>query len=63
MSKDYKDFIPYEKRSKKQKREFNNEKRRFWDINPVTQVIPDKKKRRYEKKHKRDNYYEDWGDE
>ncbi len=38
-------FVPFEKLSKKKKKEINNMKRNTWyNLNPVTKVIPDKKK-------------------
>lgn len=36
-------FVPYEKMSKKQKREINKEKRNLWEINPVTRKSENKK--------------------
>lgn len=38
-------FIPYEKLSKKRKKEVNAEKRNLWGMNPRTKVIPDKRNR------------------
>ena len=39
-------FIPYEKLSKRNKKKLNRKKRKFWDfINPVSRVIPDKRKK------------------
>ena len=37
-------MIPYNKLSKKRKKEINNQKRNFWTVYPVTKIIPDKKK-------------------
>ena len=36
-------FVPYEKMSKKQKREINKEKRNLWGMNPVTRKSENKK--------------------
>ena len=41
------DFIPYNKRSKKEKRKADREKRQDWgNINPTTRVVPDKHKKK-----------------
>lgn len=54
------EFVPYDKLSKKKKKEFNNKKRNDWgDFNPATKVIPNKRRQ----KKKRDDYYEDYYDE
>ena len=45
-------FIPYEKLSKKKQKELNTLKRNEWNINPVTQITPDKKKYTRKEKHK-----------
>ena len=46
-------FIPYEKLSKKRKKEVNTEKRNSWGMNPHTKVIPDKRnKKRVHDKNK-----------
>jgi hypothetical protein len=46
-------FIPYEKLSKKRKKEVNAEKRNSWGMNPRTKVIPDKRnKKRVHDKNK-----------
>lgn len=46
-------FIPYEKLSKKMKKEINAEKRNSWGMNPRTKVIPDKRnKKRVNDKNK-----------
>lgn len=38
-------FTPYEKLSKKEQRKINQSKRGSWcGVNPVTKIIPDKKK-------------------
>lgn len=42
-------FIPYEKLSKKEKRQRNNEKRKVWEQNPATKIVPDKHKEIKEK--------------
>lgn len=59
MGDNYKDYVPYEKASKREKRKRDKEKRNVWDIPPVTQVIPDKKKKKSREKRRRDNYYDD----
>ncbi len=38
-----KKFIPYEKMSKKQKREIDKSKRNIWTVNPVTRKSENKK--------------------
>ena len=55
--KPYSDFVPYEKASKK-------EKRNTWEIDPVSKVIPDKrrKKDRHDKRKKDDYYFDDEDD-
>jgi len=35
---------PLKKQSKKAQKEYNNSKRNFWDVKPVTKVVPNKKK-------------------
>ena len=48
-----KKFTPYDKLSKKMQKEIDNQKRNTWGaINPVTQVISDKKKYSRKQKHK-----------
>ena len=42
-------FVPYEKMSKKARREFNKQKRIMWEVPPMTKIVPDKHK------EKRDN--------
>ena len=42
-------FIPYEKLSKKEKRKRNNEKRKKWEQNPATKIVPDEHKKIKEK--------------
>ena len=58
--KPYNDFVPYNKASKREKRKRDREKRNTWEIDPVSKVIPDKrrKKDRHDK-HKKDDYYFD----
>ena len=51
-----KKFVPYEKMNKKQKREIDNRKRNIWSVNPVSKVVPDKKKYSRKVKHKDDIY-------
>lgn len=65
MSKKNKDkFIPYAKSSKKEKRKRDREKRNTWEIDPVSKVIPDKrrKKDRHDKRKKDDYYFDDEDD-
>ncbi len=38
-----KKFVPYEKMSKKQKREIDREKRNLWNMNPATRKSENKK--------------------
>ena len=59
--KPYSDFIPYEKASKREKRKRDREKRNTWEIDPVSKVIPDKrrKKDRHDKRKKDDYYFDD----
>lgn len=63
--KPYSDFVPYEKASKKEKRKRDREKRNTWEIDPVSKVIPDKrrKKDRHDKRKKDDYYFDDADDE
>ena len=51
-----KKFVSYEKMSKKQKKELNNRKRTFWNVNPASKIIPNKKKYSRKVKHKNDIY-------
>ena len=62
--KPYSDFIPYEKASKREKRKRDREKRNTWEIDPVSKVIPDKrrKKDRHDKRKKDDYYFDDEDD-
>lgn len=46
-------FIPYEKMSKKQKKEYDKRKRTMWNINPISKIVPDKKKYSRKIKHKK----------
>ena len=65
MSKKNKDkFIPYAKSSKKEKRKRDREKRNTWEIDPVSKVIPDKrrKKDRHDKRKKDDYYFDEEDD-
>ena len=48
-----KKFVPYEKSSKKERKDRDKLKRNEWDFPPITKVIPDKRK----KKTRRDDYY------
>ena len=48
-----KKFTPYDKLSKKKQKEIDDQKRNTWgNVNPATQVIPDKKKYSRKQKHK-----------
>lgn len=62
--KQYSDFIPYEKASKKEKRKRDREKRNTWEIDPVSKIIPDKrrKKDRHDKRKKDDYYFDEEDD-
>ena len=62
--KPYNDFIPYDKASKREKRKRDREKRNTWEIDPVSKVIPDKrrKKDRHDKRKKDDYYFDDEDD-
>lgn len=59
--KQYSDFISYDKLSKKEKRKRDREKRNTWEIDPVSKVIPDKrrKKDRHDKRKKDDYYFDE----
>lgn len=56
----YKDFIPYKKSSKKEKKRRDKEGRNTWNIPCYTKTIPSKKEKSRNKK-KRDDYY--WNDD
>ena len=62
--KPYSDFIPYNKASKREKRRRDREKRNTWEIDPVSKVIPDKKRKkdRHDKRKKDDYYFDDEDD-
>ena len=47
-------FVPYEKLSKKKKKELNAKRRKTWDINPVTRRPPNPKAYDRKKARKRD---------
>ena len=51
------DFIPYQKLSKKKRREYNNSKRNFWEVDPITKVVKNKKP--YNRKEKYPKNYEE----
>lgn len=38
-----KDFVPYEKMSKKERRRLDEAKRSVWPLSPFTRVVPNKK--------------------
>lgn len=42
-------FVPYDKLSKRARREVDKKRRNVWDISPATRIVPDKHK------EKRDN--------
>jgi len=49
-----KDFVPYEKMNKKQKREYNRKRRGTWTLSPVTRIVETDKKHYSRKiKHKK----------
>lgn len=50
-------FIPLEKRSKKEQKKHHAEARTLWPISPVTRVTPNKK--RYDRKRDKEVRYED----
>lgn len=37
-------FVSFEKLSKKKQAELNKKKRKKWDVNPTTKIVPDKTK-------------------
>lgn len=53
-------FVPYEKMSKKAKKEIDEQKRGGWDgVNPVTRVAEENPKA-YQRKPKHPNRTEEW---
>ena len=46
-------FVPYEKLPKKKQREINKKKRKNWEVNPITKVVPDKHKEKRDKERER----------
>lgn len=51
----YSDYVPYEKSSKKEKRQRDRERRNDWGgLNPATRVVPNKRK----EKRRKDDYYD-----
>ena len=53
-------YVPYDKMSKREKREINNRRRRTWKgLNPVTRKPPDP--RAYRRKKRPDDHTEDTG--
>ena len=44
-----KKFVPLDKQQKKKQKEYHDKQRNKWEINPTTQVIPDKRKEKREK--------------
>ncbi|HAG12567.1 MAG TPA: hypothetical protein DCG49_01750 [Ruminococcus sp.] len=50
-----KDFVPYEKMSKKQKREYDRKKRGTWTLSPITRIAETDKKH-YSRKIKHKNH-------
>ena len=54
-------FVPYEKLSKKKKKELNAKKRKTWAVSPVTRRPPDPKAYNRKKIRRRDP--EDFSDE
>ena len=53
-------FVPYEKLSKKKKKELNAKRRKTWDVSPVTRRPPNPKAYNRKKARKRD--HEDFPD-
>ena len=51
-------FTSYEKQSKKDKKLMDSRERNFWNINPTTKIIPNKKRLKLEKiiKNEERNY-------
>ena len=49
-----KEFVPYEKMSKKQKREYDRNRRGTWQLSPVTRIAETDKKH-YSRKIKHKN--------
>lgn len=47
-------FIPYEKMSKRARRELNKVKRRMWNCNPETKFVPDTHKKKREEARMKD---------
>lgn len=60
----YKDVVPYEKNSKKEKKRRDNQNRNTWEIPCYTKIEPDKKKKkdRRDKRRREDYYSEDQDD-
>ena len=55
-----KKFVPYEKLSKKKKKEINNKKRQNWGTcNPATKVVPSEKEYTRKIKHKKSAFDDD----
>ena len=52
------DFVPLEKMSKKQKREYHKKQRGVWQMSPVTRIA-DTDKKRYSRKQKHKNSEEE----
>lgn len=51
-------MISYNKMSKKQKKAENAKKRNFWNVSPITKVIPAKKGGAYNReRYKREVFY------
>lgn len=56
----YRDFVPYAKSSKKEKKRRDNQERNTWEIPCYTKIEPDKKKKKDRRdKRRRDDYYDD----
>lgn len=55
----YKDFIPYAKSSKKEKKRRDKEKRNTWDIPCYTKTVSSKKEKSRNRRKRDDYYYDD----
>lgn len=49
-------FVSKQKMSKKTRKELAKKDRKFWDINPVTRVVPNKKAYKRNKNWKKEIY-------
>ena len=52
-------IVPYDKMSKRKQKEYNKKRRTFWDnINPITKIIPNKKKSKKDEERTKSQYEE-----